>query len=834
MRAGRFPKHEDGRCRSLAVLAAAGLVLLLFSPRAAAELSDPVDQIKLLEATDDGVLSSAVPPGTASIPLTFHVADPAPEQRGHFVATALRRTDAVANSAVARLEPTSATSLFTQNCDGIDTAISCMAVSLEKEWVTVALALDGLEAGGEYAGRLHFISGGESREWTIRLTTLRAGVIEVQELPAIGLMNGWSFPFRRLLPEIDASWIGPEEISRLAGVAIGIASFSGVAEAEAASGETDDATASSSASAIRAGVPITLWDAGGQGPHRRVRARLETAATEAASETSTALPAAALSFWHCAAEEKGSNSPECRHSKLRLMEAQGSHPMLAIDRRGQVSIWLGVGELTPGEYRGVLRFASDDSVQGDERSRLDLTFQVRDHWLFAVVLMFVASIIGWFGRTYLPARHARRSMQQRIRELEQYANQLAEKAPTLRRRIPHEAGSIGFARADALIAQARTLSRRTLRSWLLQAEILGSCDQLKLRLEALQRYREARLRLQSRAEAWWVAHWEISRKMRSLLDSLDARVLTESGNRDLSDRLDELEARWSDAQLATTIPDALAARMTQLERDLAVSGPLHAYTQPNVDRLLASVRGLSAPVSEAERSAMDGMLVRLGFVWRHRHRRWLDEAFLSTIDSIPFDDLFDKADRELWSDWERAAAARTTSPIRLATNQSNRPAAFQLIEFELDFDPDFSTLIGMHPASVNWCFQNRFSRRCTETDRNRCVQFFQRTGSVEARSSLRWNDQTISFAKLSGAVRVTSLEGHRGVTMTELGFVTLAVGFAIITGLATNYGPTFGSSKEYLALFLWAAGVSASGNAFFYRQRDNAFGTGLAAENGNQ
>jgi len=564
-------------------------------------------------------------------------------------------------------------------------------------------------------------------------------------------------------------------------------------------------------------MPIALWDALGQGPHRRVRARAEINPTEAASETSTALPAAALSFSRCSRNGAGANGPTCQ--ALDLYDTARAGEGVEIARHGQTALWLGVSELDPGEYRGALRFASEDGLAEDEHSKLDLTVQVRDHWLVAVVLMVVGSFIGWFARVYLPARTERREMENRLGELARRARALDGRVSGTRRRLPHEAGSIGFARTHALLESTRTLIGSPLQARLLAKEFQEECAEIVHRIVALEKYAETREKLQSFADSSWTAHWQISRHLVAQLNRIDAPVVGEAESKDIVDALDKLVASWSASIVA--LAAALVDRRTAFQSDVRVSGPLPS--DPNVAAMIASLDAIQ-PASNP--TLEEDLLARLGFVWRHRRRAWL-AALLPSIQTQPIETLFEAADQNLWEDWKAAAQPYEDAPIRLASNQSN-PDAFEFVEFELSFDSDFATLVTMHPARVRWVFSSRSGEEVVEGDRSRCIRFFRKAGTVRASADLCWNAGQIPLGKRPfTGVDVKPPRSNTSVTRTELGFLVLAVGFAVLTGLVTNYGPTFGTPKQYLALFFWAAGVSAGGNAFFFSRRD-AFGSELS------
>jgi hypothetical protein len=179
-----------------------------------------------------------------------------------------------------------------------------------------------------------------------------------------------------------------------------------------------------------------------------------------------------------------------------------------------------------------------------------------------------------------------------------------------------------------------------------------------------------------------------------------------------------------------------------------------------------------------------------------------------------------KADDLAWSALEKGLF-KFTAPD---TNHVESPEAYQLIQFEVEpLDAKLGkNYLFKHNLVYEWSFLLRTEGGQTiplsqpRTNEPRVVQFVPAPGTLYvsvtlwhgAKPSPRTDREPLTIGKSSefgwrGAFRFNEL--------TALGIGTL---FAIVSGLATFYigKPAFGTAGDYIALFLWGAGVDQTKN----------------------
>jgi hypothetical protein len=187
------------------------------------------------------------------------------------------------------------------------------------------------------------------------------------------------------------------------------------------------------------------------------------------------------------------------------------------------------------------------------------------------------------------------------------------------------------------------------------------------------------------------------------------------------------------------------------------------------------------------------------------------------------------ANRELW---ERVRAAAAAGRIQL-TVPTEEIKAYDLVEVRLALNAPIQEVeIVNHPCIIRWRVrQPDGAEREILSYGLSLVEYFPVAGTMTFTGRLEWEEDAIEIPQPL-AVPVKRNDDYRpwaSVQSVELAVTGLAAVFAIVTGLGYGYNATFGTSSQYIGLFLWAAGASAGGNLFKQRGDDRTVG-GLAAQ----
>jgi hypothetical protein len=769
--AGATESHASG---SAAAAAATNAAAPAAAPAAPA--------LTLVEAGGDGHFNLTTGAGSTTLTLHLHYAGPPPAagsaaQHAALVLSLASDTQGVPTPKVA-LRAAGAATAATGAC-GSAAAGACAELALGAEWLSAEVTLAELAANTSYTGVLRAFLPGATQEWPVNVHSVTRGAIEAVKLPVIQVRKRWCFPLCDTLTE----------------------------------------------------VPFWLWDKSRNGPYTNVKAQMEIA-SGAIPEGAHELPAGALDFEPAAEPDKAS-------SPLPRLP-------VTLPRSERVEIMARLGELPAGAYRGRVRFVSPDADSTQEASAVDVEVQVGHFWLAAVLVILLGSVVGWWLQVFVPARRARRDSLLRIEELRRRAYRLTGLPQVATRRLPTEGGSHALNYVQSQLSRAGDLCRSTSRFIVLRDYVEHSLDGAARRLRSLELYAGVRLSLQPEAEQSWASHWRLFGQLNQFLERIEAVYRSEANVDDaaakqIDDELQALKAAWSDGeQRKKSYREALVAR-TRDYHELLLPGSFPETIEPTVAKLREELLklpdiGPSAPEpSEADLALRDDRLERLRFAWRHKQRAWLD-AVLPSIASESLEKLQDFANEQLWYDWDQLAQRQSASRgVRILGSSEDRKRVYEFGEFAAELEPDFDRLIARHPTAVVWriCLElepgppRRWPQRwqwlwprarswTVETDRARLVRFFPSRGEARLSAALRWNGREIPLGM--AALRIQSSALFRGDVLAELAVIAFAAVVAGVIGLSERYNATFGSFSQYVAVFLWAAGISAGSNAAAIRQ----------------
>jgi hypothetical protein len=570
--------------------------------------------------------------------------------------------------------------------------------------------------------------------------------------------------------------------------------------------------------------PITLRDPSGRGPFTRVRARVEEPNQVKTTAVASNFLLDALSFWRDCQSPGGCVA-------VQNLDAPAS-PGLNVPRAGDLKLWARVEWLSPGEYNPVLRFTADEASERADESKLALNLQVRHHWWLAVVVILLGSAAGLFGNKYVAGFWTARALRRETAAAEQAAAELARPDP---RGSPWwlRAGthSYGLTRARLVLRQAEFLSQSVFRVLAVETEIRERVVDARRRLDALEALEATRLRLQLASIDRAVIQQRIGASIRRALAIVDGARLEATQRAAFDALLADAEAWLVPDKQDALYRDAVLTRIRELLVTVTPSDVPGEKVRARVAELLAeleeTLKLADAPVPRLV--PYDHAAARLALLWRERLKRYAEDLARREAGGDALEELHRMANRELWG---RLQAAADDGRVQVRVPDDD-VRTYDLVEARLAFNASIQEVeVVNHPCIVRWRVRQADGVETEVLSYGlSLVHYFPVAGAMTFAATLEWDEDRIEVPA-PATVNVATNADYRpwaSVQSVELAVTALAALFAIATGLGYGYNATFGTSTQYIGLFLWAAGASAGGNLFRQRGDGRTVG-GLAAQ----
>jgi hypothetical protein len=390
--------------------------------------------------------------------------------------------------------------------------------------------------------------------------------------------------------------------------------------------------------------------------------------------------------------------------------------------------------------------------------------------------------------------------------------------------------SYGLTRARLILRQAEFLAGSVFRVIAVEQEIRDRVVDARRRLDALEALESTRLRLQLASIDRTVVQQRIGGCIRRALAIVDGARLDAPQRAALDSMLADVEAWLAPDKQETLYRDAVLARIRELLITVAPADVPGEKVRERVSRLLRQIEETQAlsDLTAAKLVPYDHAAARLSLLWRDRLKAYAEDLARSEGNGDALDALHHMANRELWGRL-RTAAAHGQIEVRVPPDEIK---AYDLVEIRLALNAAIQEVeVVNHPCIVRW-----HVRQADGTESEilsyglSLVQYFPITGPMTFSASLEWDDDRIGVPE-HGTVNVQRNDDYRpwaSFQSVELAVTALAAVFAIVTGLGYGYNATFGTSSQYIGLFLWAAGASAGGNLFKQRGDDRTVGGQLA------
>lgn len=510
-------------------------------------------------------------------------------------------------------------------------------------------------------------------------------------------------------------------------------------------------------------------------------------------------------------------------------------------------------DLRPGEYKASLIFDAANSRQDAALQTLLATIRVRDHWLWALLVLFAAIGTSYLGTTHLRMRRERIRILQRVGKLR----------PPWLRNEPATTLLISY------VASLRRIQDRA-EKWLITGvqAIDSRLAELERILPILAKARRLRAQV-STAGLGPMAENRFRSELNALIRQLGRDGVSPGTEDEVKAEFAKLET-WLDkpnaiARFALGVDNTIRAFLADYQHAVLTSMirlrlPANADDDAVgfVDDLYrrVSAEGPSSPTYESLTERERGF-VWLKLLWQRRESREFDELISYRPDREGFEAFIQKADRAA-GEWLAATVERLRF-VSPNVNPADPPEAYDNVTFEVaPSDPATAqSYFFRHELTFRWNIRQsvasvsligrivRIFRKSSRlgvkiesganlrpvSNEPRITQFFPAAGIVTAEvrvetstgqkiGDVRWvADPPHEFV----VARSSVFETWRSLRWTEITATLIALVFAVVSGMATFYfgRETFGSIPDYLTLFVWGAAIDQSKNFLQQLQATN-------------
>jgi hypothetical protein len=502
---------------------------------------------------------------------------------------------------------------------------------------------------------------------------------------------------------------------------------------------------------------------------------------------------------------------------------------------GQVELGLGVRNVSVGEYTFELNFKSLNSADDESRQKLTVNLKVRHPVWPAVAVLILGILLSFVTYKWITLYKQRIPLLQRVAALQTDA---------------------AWTRLEAAIYPVVWV-----RMYLRQAEDLAgrffftSPSYVTERLDKTEPVIHALNALQKLGAKLSTLPLLMRNRFLFVVDGVLAEMQAEGMSQSAADKARaEFEELYSEITNTNT-PSGESPKCTQEKRywkevKKAVSGFKSFFNPgdlPPEARSVARVAmdtlwpGDKVPKKLADTNAMYAYEDKYARLWLLYERRKNGDLITKLVRAFgePLEDYFYIVDKWTWEHIKASAASIAIHPPPIMNDKiaghAYEPLSFGVAIANEELDRSY---LFTHKLRYEWMFHlepaNLFKRtlgsirRLTlkspwttlrpRSDSPSVVQFAPSPGKVTASVQLCYKGETVSVKDKAGVEvqveRSSDVRLLRKLERTELLSLLIAGVFALISGLLTFYYKNliFGSVQDYLALFIWGAGVDLSKN----------------------
>jgi len=487
----------------------------------------------------------------------------------------------------------------------------------------------------------------------------------------------------------------------------------------------------------------------------------------------------------------------------------------------QVEIGGQVRDLAPGEYTVKIGLgAANATVQGDQQP-VTLKLFVRHGVELPLTVLILAILLSYVATKGLEAQRRRGAALAKVDEIRR-GTRLQERSL-----MPAVA-------ARALLDQAEARNKSFLDSLFGHDTTSALLAKAELLYRILERAELLRLRIESAPWTTMMMRHRARKRLSRTTGSINPERMDEKEATRLEAELAELE-KWLDPKSSTAL--YLADFRGDIESLLAQAIP-EALPVPKdlvlgLRSKIATRIGSNSPSTE-DLEDMERAYVNLKILWERRGDREASQQLSDLLQQHPettAEEFFKQADDVVWRKLETATFEFTLPRV----NEVEPQHAHELIRFEVA--PGDRSLgnnfLFKHGITYRWALylQDRHGRRqfADETTTEPCiVQYAPRRGKLTGKVELTHEGKPASKHATLAPMTIVKSSDYSALSIlrsADLAALLIAVLFATVTGLATYYfgDHDFGGISDYIALFVWGAGVDQTKN--FIQQLGKASGT---------
>lgn len=514
--------------------------------------------------------------------------------------------------------------------------------------------------------------------------------------------------------------------------------------------------------------------------------------------------------------------------------ADRSAPRRAIPPNGQVEIGGRFVDLPPGEYTIKVGLAAANAAPDDEEE-VTLKVHVRHSVLWAGGVLLFAIALSFFANKGLETQRKRVALLKKI---------AAARPPWLREEPP----TLPVVAARAMLKQAEERNRNWY-SALFAPDILDARVTKASEIVApLARVRKLRKDI-----AGWHQDPMIRNRAEKLLRLIVSELGPESADekvaQQIQQRLDELRKWFMPEHLYDKYWGDLKRDIESLRGQVKPENFTVSWQRDVIDKLYQDIEKEPQNKSVKQAGEIEASYAKLKVLWDRQQdgdpesTKALNklfelfkggtepsvDKFFQVVDDIAWDRI--KAASKQEGGFEFVSPQRSTlHPLR----------AFQLIQFEVapanrDIGKSYLFKHGLEyrwsldlaPGTSKKAERPRQELTKPRTREPRVMQYVPCEGDLYVSVTLHRNgdtSDTIEIGKpfpIGPSADFGATSAFKFVEIAALGIATI---FAVVSGLATFYfdAPVFGSAEDYIALFLWGAGVDQAKNFIQHLERTSA------------
>jgi hypothetical protein len=499
--------------------------------------------------------------------------------------------------------------------------------------------------------------------------------------------------------------------------------------------------------------------------------------------------------------------------------------------------------LSPGDYNIKLGLGLLNGLPESEQ-QIILKVEVRDNATWAILILLLAIAISFVANKFLETQYSRSALLRRISEI---------RPPWLR----EEPNTLPVVSVRTLLKQAEDRNKNIWVALFSSTEVVADrINKAENILKILSRIR----RIREQIKKWNVnkmIKYRAEKRLRKILAEMGWETIDENFIKELEIKLELLEKWFSPDQLYihywNDLKEDIENLLTQARPEVFGNNSHQNIITLLHKKIKEQIEALNSESTKNEEDKQK-IIINLGYDYARLKILWesninedvdvenkLFDMFKSGEDKDwpVINDFWTKADDIVWENLKEACENKNNKAIEFTSpiiNNIQPLQTFQLIQFDVATKPRSigNNFLFKHGLEYHWSLylnqqENGDALINPVTREPRLVQYVPEKGRLNIEVELCRNGIPSKKVKMDKTIIIedSSDFGWRGIFRSaEITALVIATLFAVISGLASFYisNPVFGNTGDYIALFIWGAGVD-QGKNFLQRLHQSAGGT---------